>query len=333
MRFFLKIVLLSAAFAAVAGISGYLTLRFIIKGEDTVVVPELLGKDVIYALNILTDLGLNTKVGGFEYRADVPANHVAYQDPAAGSVVKKDRDVRIIISKGPKSLIAPNLVGMELRQASIIMEENGLSQGTLSRTFDPTAAIDQVISQVPPSGTVAMREDAVDLLVSLGHRPKNYKMPYLQGMTLEDAILVLERYHLNVGRIQTVQRPDQPLDVVTAQDPEYGYQVDSGGFVNLTINRAEKGPIVEQGLGLLHHGVGQGFLRSHIRIRVNAFGMFYELYNAFAPAGDQIWLLTPRGPEATVFVYDNGKLDLSLSQSAPVLGGETFFHELEIGID
>ena len=114
MKFLFKTLMLFAIVAAVAGISGYLTLRFIIKGEDTVVVPDLVGRDVIYALNILTDLGLNTKVKGFEYRGDVPKNHVAHQDPAPGNVIKKDRDVRIIISKGPRSLVVPNFVGMNV---------------------------------------------------------------------------------------------------------------------------------------------------------------------------------------------------------------------------
>ncbi len=53
--------------------SAYLTLTLIIKSEDTVVVPNLNGKDVVYALEILTNLGLNTKVKGSEYSAGAPA--------------------------------------------------------------------------------------------------------------------------------------------------------------------------------------------------------------------------------------------------------------------
>ena len=129
MRRVFKVVVLLSAFLGVAGISGYLALRFIIKSEDTVVVPELVGKDVVYALDILTDLGLNIKVSGFEYSSDVPKNHVAYQEPGPGGEVKKDRDVRIIISKGPKSLVVPNLVGMDIRQAYIIMKKTACLKG------------------------------------------------------------------------------------------------------------------------------------------------------------------------------------------------------------
>jgi len=316
MRPFFKTAVLLGAFLGVAGISGYLTLRFIVKSEDTVVVPELVGKDVVYALDILTDLGLNTKVSGFEYRTDVPKNHVAYQEPGPGSEVKKDRDVRIIISKGPKTLVMPNLVGMDIRQANIIMEENGVSQGVLSRSFSERAANGEVMSQVPSPGTVVTRGNSIDLLVSLGRRPITYKMPYLHGLALEDAILILERAHLGLGQIRSVQRDDLLKDVVVEQEPPSGYQVASGTLVNLTINRAEKGPILDQGLGLFHHRVREGFLKKHIRIRVNAFGMLYDLYDAFARPGEHIWFLAPQDLETTVFVYQDGELVLSHSFSS-----------------
>jgi beta-lactam-binding protein with PASTA domain len=315
MRPFLKIAALFGAFLVVAGISGYITLTFIIRSEDTVVVPELVGKDVVYALDILTDLGLNTKVSGFEYRTDVPKNHVAYQEPGPGSEVKKDRDVRIIISKGPKTLVVPNLVGMDIRQAYIIMEENGLSRGVLSRTFTEQTLIDEVMSQVPPFGTVVTRGDSIDLLVSLGRRPVTYKMPYLQGLALEDAILILERVHLKLGQIRYVQRDDLPKDVVVEQEPASGYKVASRTLVNLTMNRTEKGRILDQGLSLFHHRVREGFLKKHIRIRVNAFGMLYDLYDVLIPPGENIWFLAPQDPEATVFVYQEGKLVMSHSSS------------------
>jgi serine/threonine-protein kinase len=315
MRRILKVAFLFGAFLGVAGISGYLTLRFIIKSEDTVVVPQLVGKDVVYALDILTDLGLNIKVSGFEYRPDLPKNHVVHQEPGPGSEVKKDRDVRIIISKGPKTLVMPNLVGMDIRQAYIIMEENGLSRGAVSRTFSDRAALDELIAQVPLPGTLVTRGDAMDLLVSLGRRPPTYEMPYLKGLGLEDAILILDRSHLGLGHIRSVQRDDLPKDIVVEQDPQSGYQVTSGTLVHLTVNRTEKGPMMDQGLRLFHHRAHEGFLKKHVRFRVNAFGVCYDLYDLFVPPGERMWFLAPQDRETSVFLYEDGELVLSHSSS------------------
>jgi serine/threonine-protein kinase len=316
-----KIMILFGAFLGVGGVSGYLTLRFIIKSEDTVVVPQLVGKDAVYALDILTDLGLNIKVGGFEYRSDVPKNHVAHQEPGPGSEVKKDRDVRIIISKGPKTLVVPNLVGMDIRQADIIMEENGLSRGVVSHTFSDQAAADELIAQVPLPGTVVTRGDSIDLLVSLGRRPATYQMPYLHGLALEDAILILDRSQLGLGHIRSIQRDGLPKDVVVEQTPPSGYQVASGTLVNLTVNRIEKGPIIDQRLRLFHHRAHAGFLKKHIRFRVNAFGMFYDLYDIFVRPGERIWFLAPQDAETTGFLYEDGELVKSHSFSHGSHGG------------
>ena len=314
MRRVVKTAALLCVLLCVAGISAYFTLRFIIKSEDTVVVPDLVGRDVVYALDILTDLGLNIKVSGFEYRSDIPKNHVAYQHPGPGSEVKKDRDVRILVSKGPKSLFVPNLVGMDIRQAHIIMEENGLSRGVVSRTFSDRAAEDEIVGHTPPSGTVVSRGDSMDLLVSLGSRPVTYQMPYLHGLALEDAILILEKVHLGLGQMESVQRNDLPMDVVVEQSPLAGHQVAAGTLVNLTMNRAT-GAVPGRGLSLFHHRTHQGFLKQHIRFRVNAFGMIYDLYDVFVSPGESVWLLAPEEPEATVFLYENGELVLSHSLS------------------
>ena len=102
--------LIVLVFTVIAGVSAYLTLTFFIKQEDTVVVPDLVGKDVVHVLFELTDLGLNTKVRGADYSADIPANHVIFQEPQPGDEIKKDRDVRIVISKGAKTVMYVQLL-------------------------------------------------------------------------------------------------------------------------------------------------------------------------------------------------------------------------------
>ena len=131
----LKTTSLITVFFLAAGISAYIALTVIIKSEDTVIVPDLSEKDLVYALKILSDLGLNTKVKGFEYSAAVPKNHIIFQDPDPGSEIKKDRDVRVIISKGAKTILMPNLEGLSIQQARIIIEENDLCFGMLSTTY------------------------------------------------------------------------------------------------------------------------------------------------------------------------------------------------------
>jgi beta-lactam-binding protein with PASTA domain len=306
-------------FCIVAAFAGYFTLRWIVKNEDVVIVPDLVGKDVVYALEILTDLGLNTKVSDYEYRADVPKNHVAYQEPRAGTEVKKDRDIRIVVSKGPRTVPVPELVGFDLRQATIIVEDNGLILGRLTEVHGDGEVRGAILSQVPAPGSVVQRGTAVDLLIDLGRRPIEYSMLKLEGLFPEDAILQLERYQLSIGRIRYVQRDDLPQGVIIEQDPAAGYPVISGDPVSFTVNRAEAVVIQDRGLYLFHHSVDNGLLKRHIRLRVNAFGLLYDLFDVFSKPGEDIWMLLPRDGSAAFFLYDDEELVLTHSFA---LGGK-----------
>jgi len=308
-----KIAGLGAAFIFVAGISAYLTLTLIIKSEDTVIVPGLEGKDVVYALEILTELELNTKVKGSEYTSDIPKNHVVFQEPRAGSEIKKGRDVKIIISKGPRTVSMPNLLALSVQQANIILEENDMCQGKLSRTYNNAIESGRIMAQVPTPGTIVSRGDCVDLLVSLGRRPKAFKMPDLAGFTLEDALQSIEDVNLVIGELKSSYQKNMPQNTIVEQEPISGYRVTIGSTVNLLINReppkAGADHLYERATGsLFSYRLDSGFLNRRIRVSINSDGFTNDLFDDFVKAGEEIWLLIPRDKEATVFLYENDKL-------------------------
>ena len=302
----IKIAALCVIFIGVAGITSYFTLSFIIKSEDTVIVPDFTGKDVVYVLESLTELGLNTKVKGSEYNADVPKNHIIFQEPKAGSEIKKGRDVKIIFSKGPQMIPMPNLAGLSLQQARLIFEEQDLCRGSLATVFDISTDKDTVIAQSPQSGATVRRGSCVDLLVSEGPRPAAYKMPDLSGLQLEDALLTIERYHLPHGEIKTEIEKEKSKNSVLEQDPPAGYRVSEGDEVNLVINRRkEAGTAVG---GIFHYRIDNGFLKRHIRVQLNRDGLTSDLFDDFVSPGKDIWLIIPRDQSATLLVYDDDRL-------------------------
>jgi serine/threonine-protein kinase len=313
MRPLLKIGGFLALFVMVGALAGYLTVKTIVGSSDVVIVPDLEGKDVVHALEMLTALGLNTKVSGYEYRNDIAKNHVAHQDPKAGAEVKKDRDIRVVISKGPQTVVVPNLIGIDLRDANIIIEENGLARGDVSETFAKNPNRGEVISQVPLPGQLVDKGNRIDLLVSLGTRPERFMMPHLESLAPEEAIMLLERSHLSLGQIRYAQRTDVPSDVVVEQTPWPGYPVAKGTLVHITVNRQEEVRIEEKGLFFLYRPVPYGLLKTHMRLRVNAFGIFYDLLDDFRLPGHDLWVLLPRDSEGTIFLYEDDALVLTHS--------------------
>jgi beta-lactam-binding protein with PASTA domain len=308
-----KITALIFIFICVAGISAYLTLTLIIKSEDTVIVPDLEGKDVVYALEVLTELELNTKVKGSEYTTDIPKNHVVFQEPRPGSEIKMGRDVKITISKGPRTVSIPNLQALSVQQANIILEENDLCQGELSRTYSNQAEKETVIAQSPSPGAIVIRGACIDLLVSLGSRPRAYKMPDLAGLTLEDALQSIENVNLVIGELKSEFRINRPRNIVMEQEPGSGFRVITGSAVSLLINREPKkqkpGQSSYESAGsLFSYRLDNGFLNRRVRISLNSAGLTNDLFDDFVKAGEEIWLMIPRDKEATLFVYENDRL-------------------------
>jgi len=308
-----KIAGLGLAFILVAGISAYLTLALIIKSEDTVIVPSLEGKDVVYALELLTELELNTKVKGSEYTADIPKNYVVFQEPQPGAEIKKGRDVKIILSKGPKTVSMPNLLDLSVQQANIILEEYGICQGELSRTYNKKVEKDHIIAQVPSQGTMISRGGCVDLLISMGVQSKAFKMPDLIGLTLEDALQSIEKVKLVIGEIKSSYHKNKPRDIIVKQAPTSGHRVIAASPVSLLINRESKKerpdrPYGQYAASLFSYRLDNGFLKRRIRVSLNSAGFTNDLFDDYVKAGEEIWLLIPRDSEATLFLYENDKL-------------------------
>jgi beta-lactam-binding protein with PASTA domain len=308
-----KIGALLVAFLMVVGASAYLTVTLIIRSEDTVVVPDLNGRDVVYVLKILTDLGLNTKVKGSEYDDAVPMNHVIYQEPEPGTEIKRGRDIRIILSKGSRTVVTPNLLGLPLQQARIILDENGLCLGEASTTYSDRVKKDDVMAQVPLAGAMIKRSACVDVLTSLGVRPVAYKMPGLIGRSLEEAILSIEGSNLQLGNVKSVSVGSEPRNAIVGQEPAAGERIFEGGIVNLDVNTKDakmEGAVIADagGVRLYRYRTDSGFVKKRIEIKVNWFGISTDLYNEFVGPGQEIWVLIPKNQDVSVLLYANDEL-------------------------
>ena len=309
----LRISLLVALFMAMAGIGAYVALTLIIKGEEPVVVPDLVGKDVLYGLEILSDLGLNTRVKRTSYHDQVPKNHVIDQDPEAGAAIKRGRDVKIWVSRGPETIVMPNLTGLSLQQSGILLTENGLCRGTFAGMTSPGNAADQVFAQYPPPGVTVSRNTCADLLISRGPSSPAFPMIDLSGFSLESAIRRLEQLQLTVGSIRIAHTLGAPLETIVDQMPLAGYRVALGSRVDLTVNRPKTGqhagdPENTDQVELLRFSLENGFLKKRVQVKMNQAQVSISLFDDFLEPGREIWLLVPKSGNPTILVYIDGQL-------------------------
>ena len=304
------------AFFVISGVSTYFTVSYFIKNEESVVVPDLVGEDIIYVLELLTHLGLNTKVKGSEYSRDFAPNNIIYQNPKPGQIIKKGRDVRIIISKGTKTLSMPNLKGLNLQQARLIIDKNGLFEGDTAKTFHTKIKKGKIIAQYPMPGKKIVRGISPNLLISKGERPLEFVMPDLGGLFLDEAVLAAEKNHLVIDTIKTVYHKNKTANIILNQDPPPGYHIQENHLINLEVNRKtdrsqRNSSLGEQKNALFRYRLPSGYLKQHIRVELRTFETTFILYDELMKPEREIWVVVPAYSVSVIFLYKNDKLMLS----------------------
>ncbi len=117
-RFFVLVVLLGVTFAAF-----FLTAMRVTTRAREVKVPDVRGKSVNAATAALADEGLVLKIELTRPDASVPADHVFSQDPGPGTVLRRERAVRVRVSQGVSSPPLPALVGQPVRTAELTLSQ------------------------------------------------------------------------------------------------------------------------------------------------------------------------------------------------------------------
>ena len=235
------------------------------------------------------------------------------QDPEAGATIKRGRDVKIRVSRGPETIIMPNLAGLSLQQSRILLAENGLCQGVLATMHSSLFSAGQVIAQIPPPGDVVSRSTCADLLVNKGPASSTFRMLDLSGLTLQTALRQLEQIQMAPGRIRIVHNGGASLETIVDQYPLAGYRVARGTRVDLTVNRipSATGTHMQKHadqVELFRFALEHGFLNKRVQVKMNQRQLSLSLFDDFLAPGQEIWLLIPKSGNPTVFVYVDGQL-------------------------
>lgn len=233
-RFF-KILAVIFLFVGVAVASSLIVVYFMFQ-EEEVVVPDLVGSDVVAALDAVNQRGLTLKIAQREFSDRFPRDTIISQEPGARQPVRKGRDVRIVLSLGNRQITVPNVLGESYRQAGIVLRQSGLMSGKLDRVYDGRVDRNLIVAQTPPPQTLAGGGTSVDLLISLGARPARYVTPDLTGITAERAQAELESSGIRVEISGSASYPGIPAGTIIRQQPQPGYPILSGDPLRVVVS-------------------------------------------------------------------------------------------------
>ena len=197
--------------------------------NTTVDVPNVVGKQVSVAKNILEDKHLRVSTSEVT-NPDVPAGQVISQTPGAGEKVKEQRTIHLVVSKGVGDITVPDLSDLTVDQARQRLKDVGLVVGKITQQSVDGKKDGVVIAQSPSGDSKVSKGTTIDLVVNKA-KAKKVKVPNLVGMTLKDARNTLSNAHLGVNQ---VAGSVEEKAVVIEQSIKAGDEIDEGSTLNLT---------------------------------------------------------------------------------------------------
>lgn len=196
--------------------------------NTTVDVPNVVGKQVSVAKNILEDKHLRVSTSEVT-NTDVPAGQVISQSPGSGEKVKEQRTIHLVVSKGVGDITVPDLSGMTVEQARQRLKDLGLVVGKITQGSVDGKPDNTIVAQSPSGDSKVSKGTTVDLVVNKP-QTKKVKMPDVVGMTLKDARQVLGSNNIGVNQISG--SVDEKA-IVTEQSVKAGEEVNEGSSLNL----------------------------------------------------------------------------------------------------
>ena len=201
------------------------------KGKERYIIPsDLIGKDPADVKLALEELTLEVIGTNEAYDEVVPAGKVVGTDPPAGSSLKRNSEITILVSKGPAPVDVPPIIGTLLTDAASELEKLGLSIEATEEVFDDSAA-GTILSIDPLPGATVPKGTVIKATVSKG--PVLVEVPNVVNKDLTEATEILEALGFKVESVNKLTVVI--LDKVYSQNPAAGSLAPKGSTITLEI--------------------------------------------------------------------------------------------------
>ena len=167
--------------------------------------------------------------------SDYEEGVVTDQDPKAGDTIAKNGVIKLYVAKSGEGKIIPDLVNKNYKQARDTLESMGFIV-KLQATENDIIEVGNVISTNPSANTSVIEGSTITVYYAVDTSDESqFKMPDLEGKSLDDAKNILEKNGLVVSKIETVDSSISE-NFVVSQSPADGSPVRKGDEVIITVS-------------------------------------------------------------------------------------------------
>lgn len=199
-------------------------------------VPDIRGKTVEEAQEMegVKDIFL-IEVQGTRTTEEYQPGQIVEQDPAAGRTRKSNLVIQVYVAAEPEKVPMKDLVGMEYRQARVLLTDMGLDLKITTETVSSDKyGADAVIETVPAADKPLVAGQTVILRVSTG--PETVTVPTFTGQDIANAVQNAQDLGLTVGEITYDTFSFAPQGQVIDQSIEPTSEVPGGTKISFTVS-------------------------------------------------------------------------------------------------
>lgn len=201
---------------------------------SSTVAPELEGMMAEDAQAAVRRAGLKWQQSNVNHDT-MPQGMVISQIPEADTSMMKGDSMVVTVSQGPITSLAPDLIGLSQEDAARKLKDKGLSMVIFR--IASSEPVGTVLSQNPAKDMPAALGTEVEITISGG----STMVPDAEGLTYENAAVLLQENNLVVGRLEYVEVDDaQMVGHVKSQSPTAGTLTVLGAQVTLTLAKEGK---------------------------------------------------------------------------------------------
>jgi serine/threonine-protein kinase len=208
-------------------------------GRD-VHVPRVVEMELESAKDVLEPLELRLEEISSRHDDLVPAGRILSQEPPPDAKFKRGRKVKVYVSLGPEQHVVPDVAGMPVARASVLLSQDRLRMGQVAYAYTDGNDENLVMAQDPPAGASIEEGGQVDFLVSRGKPRRAWVMPDLSGQSLDQARSFLTRHGFRVGNVRRAPDGNVAPGRVQRQFPLAGYPVHRDDLISLVVSGAEE---------------------------------------------------------------------------------------------
>ena len=199
-------------------------------------VPDIRGKTVEEAQEMegVKDIFL-IEVQGTRTTEEYQPGQIVEQDPAAGRTRKSNLVIQVYVAAEPEEVPMKDLVGMEYRQARVLLTDMGLDLKITTETVSSDKyGADAVIETVPVADEPLVAGQTVILRVSTG--PETVTVPSFTGQDIANAVQNAQDLGLTVGEITYDTFSFAPQGQVIEQSIKPTSEVPGGTKISFTVS-------------------------------------------------------------------------------------------------